>query len=213
MSLNGQQIKQIIFKIAQMIDENKMYLTELDAAIGDGDHGINMSKGFQAVIDKIKDDNGDNIGDMLKKVSMALIANVGGASGPLYGTAFMKAGMWVGNRREISIEDYYNMLLEALNGIKARGRASIGEKTMVDSLEPAINELKISIDNKFNELECLEKMVNSAKLGMENTKNIVATKGRASYLGERSIGHLDPGAVSCYLILKTIFEEVKKIKG
>lgn len=210
MTINGLQIRDIIYKIADVIEENKMYLTELDATIGDGDHGLNMSKGFQAVKDKIKDDECKNIGDMLKKASMALISNVGGASGPLYGTAFMKAGMVVMNKEEIEVRDFAIMLEEALNGVKARGKATVGEKTMVDTIEPAVNALKDALNNNLNSLDCLKKMYYGALIGKESTKDMVATKGRASYLGKRSKGHLDAGAVSSYLILKTIYEEIAK---
>lgn len=210
MAINGLQVREIICKISDVIEDNKMYLTELDATIGDGDHGLNMSKGFQAVMEKIKDDECKNIGEMIKKASMALISNVGGASGPLYGTAFMKAGMVVNNKEEIVIEDFVKMLEEALNGIKARGKATVGEKTMVDTIEPALNALRDAIDKNLNTLECLEKMHDAALMGKESTKEMIATKGRASYLGERSKGHLDAGAVSSYLILKTIYEEVAR---
>lgn len=210
MAINGLQIRDIIYKITDIIEENKMYLTELDATIGDGDHGLNMSKGFQAVKEKIKDDECKNIGDMLKKASMALISNVGGASGPLYGTAFLKASSVVMNKEEIEVIDFAKMLEEALNGIKARGKATIGEKTMVDTIEPALNGLKEAIENNLTPLECLEKMNDAALMGKDSTKDMIATKGRASYLGERSKGHLDAGAVSSYLILKTIYEEIAK---
>ncbi|QCX33334.1 dihydroxyacetone kinase subunit L [Caloramator sp. E03] len=213
MTVNYLQVKNIIYKIADVIEENKMYLTNLDAAIGDGDHGLNMSKGFKVVKEKLESDESKNIGDILKKVSMALISTVGGASGPLYGTAFMKAGMKAINKDEIDINDFTLLLEEALKGIKDRGKATIGEKTMVDTLEPALYALKASINDKLDCVECLDKMMDAAFIGKENTKDMIAKKGRASYLGERSKGHLDPGAVSSYLILKTICDEVKAIRG
>lgn len=213
MAVNYLQVKNIIYKIADVIEENKMYLTNLDAAIGDGDHGLNMSKGFKVVKEKLEGDESKNIGDILKKVSMALISTVGGASGPLYGTAFMKAGMKAMNKDEIDINDFVLIFEEALNGIKDRGKATVGEKTMVDTLEPALYTLKASINDNLNSVECLNKMIDAAYLGKESTKDMIAKKGRASYLGERSKGHLDAGAVSSYLILKTIYDEVKAIRG
>ncbi|RDU23488.1 dihydroxyacetone kinase subunit DhaL [Anaerosacchariphilus polymeriproducens] len=208
MSVRGLRVIEIINKIADDIEKNKMYLTELDAAIGDGDHGLNMSKGFLAVKEKLKDDDGNNIGDILKKTGMALVSNVGGASGPLYGTAFMKAAMVVNGKKEIEIEDFKQVLEAALEGIKIRGKAKLNEKTIIDALEPAVEALKNALDNGSNAEEALKKAVNAAETGVEHTKDIIATKGRASYLGERSIGHQDPGAASCLLILKTIYNEI-----
>lgn len=211
MSINGAQVIQILNKISEVMDENKAYLTELDATIGDGDHGLNMSKGFIAVKEKIKDDSGVNIGDTLKKVGMALVSNVGGAAGPLYGTAFMKAAVAVNGKESVDINDFIRMLEEALAGIKMRGKGELGEKTMIDAIEPALEALKGSVTSGLGDVEVLKKAKDAALEGVENTKKIIATKGRASYLGERSIGHQDAGATSSYLILNTIYEEVSKI--
>lgn len=174
--MDSKKVIEILIKISEKIDKNKEYLTELDAAIGDGDHGLNMSKGFKAVSDKLKAEEDDNIGNIFKNTGMTLVSNVGGASGPLYGTAFMKASMALKDKNEIDINDFLSALKLALEGIKSRGKSTEGEKTMIDALSPAIK----------------------------------ATKGRASYLGDRSIGHQDPGATSCFYILETIYEEAKK---
>lgn len=213
MSINGLIVKNILYRIADVLDENKKYLTELDAAIGDGDHGINMSKGFSAVREKIRDDDEKNIGNILKKTGMALVTNVGGASGPLYGTAFLKAAAVVENKDNIELKDFYLMMEEALAGIKIRGGAKVGDKTMVDALEPAVLALRNSIEKNEMPVKALELAKLAAENGMLHTRDISARKGRASYLGERSIGHRDPGAVSSYLILNTIYEEIKIIKG
>ncbi|KRQ87696.1 PTS-dependent dihydroxyacetone kinase, ADP-binding subunit DhaL [Caloramator mitchellensis] len=211
MSLNVEQTLRIIYKIGDKIEENKQYLTELDAAIGDGDHGINLSKGFRAAVEKLRNTQVKDIGETMKIVGMALVSNVGGASGPLYGTAFMKSGQAMIGKTEIDINDFYKMLYEALSGIKLRGKATVGEKTMVDAIEPALNELKNAIDEGFGAISALERAKNAALSGMHFTKEIAATKGRASYLGERSIGHQDAGATSSYIILDCIYEEVKNI--
>lgn len=208
MSVSGLRVIEIINKIADVIEENKLFLTELDAAIGDGDHGLNMSKGFQAVKEKLKEDNGSNIGDILKKTGMTLVSNVGGASGPLYGTAFMKAAMVVNGKSEIDIKDFEQILQAALDGIKIRGKAQLNEKTMIDALEPALNALIDASEKGMSSKEALKEAVEAAKKGVEHTKEIIATKGRASYLGERSIGHQDPGAASSALILNTIYNEI-----
>lgn len=208
MSISGSRVIEIINKIADVIEENKLFLTELDAAIGDGDHGLNMSKGFNAVREKLKEEDGSNIGDVLKKTGMTLVSNVGGASGPLYGTAFMKAAMVVNGKEEIDIKDFEQILQAAIDGVKMRGKAQLNEKTMIDALEPAFNALCSAIEKGLSSKEALKEAVDAAQKGVEHTKEIIATKGRASYLGERSIGHQDPGAASSALILKTIYNEM-----
>lgn len=209
MSIKGTEVIEIINKIADVINENKLYLAELDAAIGDGDHGLNMDKGFQAVKEKLKDDNGKNLGDVFKKVGMTLVSTVGGASGPLYGTAFMKSASVLNNKDEMDMYDFIEVLKVSLEGIKMRGKGVYGEKTMIDALEPALNSLVKSKEENLSVIESLEECVNCAREGVEFTKTIIATKGRASYLGERSIGHQDAGATSTYLILKTVYEFIK----
>ena len=208
--VSGEDIKGILRRISMIIETNKLYLSELDAAIGDGDHGLNMSKGFKAVIKKTEELPDDDLGNILKSSGMALVSNVGGASGPLYGTAFMKAGMILLNKSTMNINDFIEMLQVALDGIKMRGKATEGEKTMIDALSPAIKAGKKAIDEEKNVKEILILIRDAAKEGMEYTKNIIATKGRASYLGERSLGHQDAGATSMYLILNTITEELVK---
>lgn len=207
---NGKDIKEILRKISTIIETNKLYLSELDAAIGDGDHGLNMSKGFKAVVEKIKDLPEDDLGNILKSSGMALVSTVGGASGPLYGTAFMKAGVILLKKSTMNINDFIEILQEALDGIKMRGKATEGEKTMIEALSPAIEAGKKAIDQGKTTKEILILIRDAAKEGMEHTKNIIATKGRASYLGERSLGHQDAGATSMYLILNTITEELVK---
>ena len=211
MSITLMNLINIINKIADTMDENKIFLTELDAAIGDGDHGINMTRGFHAVREKLKTNISSTAGDILKTVGMTLVSNVGGAAGPLYGTAFMKAAIVVKDNETLDIKDFIKIMEAALEGIKLRGKATVGEKTMVDAVVPAINALQEGIIQNLKPFEILFNACEAAKGGVEFTKSIVATKGRASYLGERSIGHQDPGATSTYLILKVIYEEVKKL--
>lgn len=208
MSINGKKVIEILTQIAEKIDENKVYLSELDATIGDGDHGINMSKGFKAVTEKLKEDDGVDIAGILKKTGMALVSTVGGASGPLYGTAFMKSSMSVNGKIEIDIKDFSNMLKDALDGIKMRGKAKACEKTMIDALEPALEAINKGIERGLESKEILKLAKEAAYNGVEYTKTIIATKGRASYLGERSIGHQDAGATSSAIILETIYEAI-----
>lgn len=207
------EIKDILQKVAMTIENNKVYLTELDAAIGDGDHGINMNKGFKALELKIKDLGDNDIGKLFKTAGMTIVSTVGGASGPLYGTAFMKASVPANNKSEIDINDFLNILESALNGIEMRGKSKAGEKTMIDTLSPALDKAKVLLGENKSDVEILKGLKESAKQGMESTKDILATKGRASYLKERSIGHIDPGSASMYLIISTIVDEVLRIKG
>ncbi len=191
----------VLVKIKDKIVENKDFLTDLDRAIGDADHGINMARGFTAVIDKLPKDN-DDIGDMFKKTGMTLLSSVGGASGPLYGTIFMKSGGVAKGKTELDLPLAVQMLDIAIAGVKKRGKAETGEKTMLDALVPAYEAMK-KVEEDGGELkEAFEKAYMAAKAGVEFTKTIKATKGRASYLGDRSIGHQDPGATSSMLMFE-----------
>lgn len=200
----------LINAIGQVITDNKVLLTELDSAIGDGDHGINMARGFGAVKLKIESWQEDPPSVVLKKTGMTLISTVGGASGPLYGTAFLKASSVLASNNVITPSIYAAVFTEVINGIKAIGKATSGEKTMLDALEPACNSFKVGISEGKSAVECLTLALNAAEDGVLFTKNIRATKGRASYLGDRSIGHADPGATSSMLIIKAILDYVKK---
>ena len=182
----------VIKDIAAVIEENWHFLTDLDAAIGDADHGANLHRGFNAVLQKLPEDK--DIGTILKTVGMTLVSTVGGASGPLYGTAFMKMGMKLAGKEEISHDDLLAALDEAVAGIQARGHAVKGEKTMLDAVLPAMDVLHNG--------GSWDDAVKAADEGVEYTTTIIATKGRASYLGERSIGHQDPGATSITMMLK-----------
>lgn len=200
----------ILEDMAHVIHENKEYLTELDAKIGDSDHGINMDKGFTAINEKLPELSDGDIGTILKQGAMLLISKVGGASGPLYGTAFLKGGAALQGKMEINGEDGIVFLDEAIKGIKMRGKAESGDKTMLDALIPAYESYKDSIDNGDDMLKAAYEAQIAALEGVEYTKGIIARKGRASYLGERSIGHQDPGATSSYLLLKSVYDTLKK---
>jgi dihydroxyacetone kinase-like protein len=192
---------------ADKMAEHRQELTDFDQAIGDGDHGINMSRGFKAVMEKLPTVSDKNIDDILKAVGMTLVSTVGGASGPLYGTAFMKAGAAVKGKEELSDEDVILAFDEAVGGIQFRGKAVQGEKTILDSMIPAINAIKASIAAGKSMSEALVDAETAAWDGVEYTKTIIATKGRASYLGERSIGHQDPGATS----MAYVFQAAKEV--
>jgi len=196
--------------VAGMIAKNSSYLTELDSAIGDADHGANMERGFKAVINKLPEVGDKDIGTIFKTVGMTLLSTVGGAGGPLYGTWFLQAGMKTAGKMELTLADWTEALEASLNGIVMRGKAELGDKTMVDALTPAVNALKQAIQENQQISTALVLSADSAQKGMEGTIPLVARKGRASYLGERSAGHQDPGATSTYLMLKVAAETWKK---
>jgi dihydroxyacetone kinase-like protein len=191
---------------ASVLGENRDYLTQLDAAIGDADHGANMDRGFKAVIGKVPEMADKDIGTVFKTVGMTLLSTVGGAGGPLYGTFFIQAGMKTAGKMELTLEDWTTAMEAALAGIIMRGKAELGDKTMVDALTPALDALKQAMLENLPMHQALLNSAEAARAGMEGTIPLVARKGRASYLGERSAGHQDPGATSSYLILKTAAE-------
>lgn len=206
--VDSKKVLDIIDKMKEDIIENKAFLTELDNVIGDGDHGINLARGFSKVEEKYAAMEGKDIGTILKTVGMTLVSTVGGASGPLYGTAFMKAGAYLNGKMEIDFPMFIGALKEATAGIKLRGKSTTGEKTMLDAIVPAINAMEENFEQTGDAKQALQAGVKAAEEGVEYTKTIIATKGRASYLGERSIGHQDPGATSFTHILTVIANEV-----
>ncbi|MBR0102688.1 MAG: dihydroxyacetone kinase subunit L [Selenomonadaceae bacterium] len=207
--MDTKKILAIIEAIAKRIEAEKNFLTELDNEIGDGDHGINLARGFKAVEEKLPTFADKDIGAILKGVGTALVSTVGGASGPLYGTAFMKAGNVCKGKMEITEADFVAALDAAINGVKMRGKAVEGEKTMLDALCPAYKAIKVGIDGGKNLIDALADGVDAAAKGVEYTKTIIATKGRASYLKERSLGHQDPGATSSLFMLQTTLEVLR----
>jgi len=192
-------------QIAVVMNEHKEYLTELDAAIGDADHGINMARGFNKVMEEIEDYKNNSIGSILKQTGMALISSVGGAAGPLYGSFFLQAGNSLGNNGQVTAQAFYECLLQGLAGVKSRGRALVGEKTLIDTMEPAIVAVKTSLNSGNTLLDALAHAVLAAEVGMLSTIDMQAKKGRASYLGARSIGHQDPGATSAFYLFQTLY--------
>jgi len=205
-SLDTKQMAAIIEGMAKKIEAEKEYLTELDNEIGDGDHGINLARGFEAVEKKLPSLAGGDIGALLKGVGMQLVSTVGGASGPLYGTAFMKAGMACKGLTEIDGPAFVKAMEAAVDGIKMRGKATEGEKTMLDALCPALKVMQDEVAAGKSLKEALQDAAQAAEKGVEYTKTIIATKGRASYLGERSLGHQDPGATSSLYLLQVLAE-------
>jgi dihydroxyacetone kinase-like protein len=205
-TVTKEQIVRWLESTAAVLEANKSYLTDLDSAIGDADHGINMDRGFKKVMEKLPTVADKDIGNILKTVGMTLISSVGGASGPLYGTFYMRGGMAADAKEELDADDLINVLQGAVDGIIQRGRAQPGDKTMVDALLPAMAALKAAVADGQDVRAGMAAAVAAAEQGMKDTIPLQARKGRASYLGERSIGHQDPGATSSHLILNALLE-------
>ena len=190
-----------IREFARLIADHKEMLTELDSAIGDADHGINMHRGMTAVVTTLESESPGRPSELFKRTGMTLVSTVGGASGPLYGTAFLRMSATVGDAEELDGNDLAKMLRAALEGVVQRGKASPGDKTMLDALGPAVEALESAVADGQPLAEALDAAVRAAEEGRAKTIPMVARKGRASYLGERSAGHQDPGATSVTLLV------------
>ena len=206
MAITRDDVLNWIKSYAQAIEENCEMLTDLDREIRDADHGANMRRGFRAVLEKLPSVEDKDIGTILKNVGMTLLSKVGGAAGPLYSTMFTKAGMTIGTKMEMDLNDWAQALEASTTGIAKLGKALPNDKTMLDALYPALNALSAAMGNGASVGEALQKSADAAHEGMLATIPLVARKGRASYLGERSAGHQDPGATSTYLLIKTAAE-------
>ena len=201
--MGATQTLDVIRAMAAAMEENRRYLTKLDSEIGDGDHGNNMHRGLQAALERLDGADPSTPADALKAVSMALVSKVGGAAGPLYGTAFLRASSAVSDKAELSAQDAAGALEAALGGVKQRGRAEVGDKTIVDALEPAVEAAKkAASEANGNVAAVFRAAAEAAQEGAESTVPLTARKGRASYLGPRAQGHQDPGATSTYLLLE-----------
>ncbi len=191
----------VIKEMAAAMEEHRRALTRLDSEIGDGDHGNNMHRGFQAALERLEATNPQSPADALKAVSTALISKVGGAAGPLYGTAFLRASTALSGKEDLSSEDVAEAVGAALSGVRQRGKAEEGDKTMVDALAPAAEAAKEAASAGSGAGEVFRAAAEAAGEGAEATVELTAKRGRASYLGERAAGHMDPGARSSYLLL------------
>ena len=201
MSLDAAWARRWIELAAADVAEQRDYLVDLDRAIGDGDHGENMDRGFKAAVEALGQAEPASVAEVLKTVAKTLMSTVGGAAGPLYGTAFLRASKAAGDG-ELDAAGVAAIIEGALGGIQARGKATTGEKTMVDAWTPALEAARAAAEAGGDAGVVLEAAATAAEAGAAATEPLRATKGRASYLGERSIGHLDPGAVSTSLILR-----------
>lgn len=208
MTLTTETLHTWLRHVAEMIHAQRDQLTALDAAIGDADHGANLDRGFTAVIDALAAQNQADAGALLKAVGMRLISTVGGASGPLYGTAFRRAGKTLEGYTELTPDDLLRALRAFVDGVMTMGKAEPGDKTMVDALVPAVDAFAHALAEGEALKPALHKAAEAAQAGAVATIPIMARRGRASYLGERSIGHQDPGATSAALMLRALADVV-----
>ena len=196
------QLSAWMTSFAESIEEHKDHLTRLDSAIGDADHGINMDRGMKAVVEKLGAEPPASVDALFKAVGMTLVSSVGGASGPLYGTFFLRFGMACGESQSLSAADLAKAFRSGLDGVVARGKAEPGDKTMFDALAPAVEGLDRMLADGASLAEALAWAATAAEEGRDATIPMLARKGRASYLVERSIGHQDPGATSSALLIR-----------
>ena len=205
---DSKKVIQILQEIAHKIEAEKDFLTKLDQPIGDSDHGINMARGFGEVEKKLPTLEGKDIGTILKTVGMTLVSTVGGASGPLYGSAFLKAGIACAGKEELDLSEFLSVLETATEAVKQRGKSTTEEKTMLDAMVPSLEAMHTKLEEGGDAKAVLSAGVDAAWKGVDHTKDLVATKGRASYVGERGIGHQDPGATSYSDILEVIRDQI-----
>jgi len=206
------QLRQWLNRYADHIEAQETYLSELDAAIGDGDHGANMTRGMETVRARLQEQQEAELSAsmLMRNVAMILISSVGGAAGPLYGAFFLRAAKDAGNRQSITLIQLSQMFRSGLEGVQQRGKAALAEKTMIDAMSPAVEALASAAEEGKSREAALQEAKEAAATGMEGTIQLQATKGRASYLGERSIGHQDPGATSTYYLFLAAEETLGK---
>jgi phosphoenolpyruvate---glycerone phosphotransferase subunit DhaL len=200
LSITSKEVRDWIRAYASEIAEHRAELVRLDTAIGDGDHGTNMDRGMRKAVEKLDGTVGEDIGALLKAVGMALVSSVGGAAGPLYGTLFLQMGMASAGRAELDLAGWTAALEAGVKGVQMRGKAEPGDKTMVDALVPALEALRAAEGSGL--ADALRRSADAAEEGMRATTPLEARRGRASYLGPRSVGHQDPGATSTQLLLE-----------
>jgi dihydroxyacetone kinase-like protein len=206
--INVAELVNIVDTMSNIIMENEVYFCELDSAAGDGDFGMSLSKGFKVLKDEWEELSKDNIGAFLKECGMLITEHCGGASGPIWGSAFRTAGKYAIGKTELNLKELGELLQSTVDGIQKTGGAKLGDKTLLDALIPATESLKRSAEANEDMLEAMKKSAYEAVLGGEKTKEIVARKGRASYLGERSINFPDAGATAIGVIFTGIVEKI-----
>ena len=208
-TLSSSDFLKIINAMCDMLEQEKGYLSELDGAIGDGDHGVNMAKCFREVKKKLPENIDKDVGTILKNVGMVILNSVGGAMGALYGTLFLKASREVMGKMEVNLEDLIKMFEAGEKGIQEMGKAQLGDKTLLDTIDPAVKALKEAQAKGKSLADALADFSEAAKRGAEFTREMISKIGRSSRLGVRTIGHQDAGATSCYFILNVFYQGIK----
>jgi dihydroxyacetone kinase-like protein len=204
--LSIEQMKQMFLHLCRDMVSSTNLLSQADRAIGDGDHGVGMARGFEAVRERLEGETYQTAADLLKSVGTVLIASIGGASGAIFGTFFRGAAESLAERRQFTATDFAALLAGGLAAVKARGGAKAGDKTMVDALEPAALKAAAMTGEPLSQIA--RASAEAAREGMEKTKGMIARVGKAKTLGERSLGHLDPGAVSVHLMLRSMADYI-----
>lgn len=210
--ISTQNMITIIEKMGEIVIKNEVYFCELDSVAGDGDFGMSVAKGFKQLKTDWDDLSKDDVGAFLKDAGMVITEFCGGASGPIWGSAFRAAGKSAKGKTEITLTDFAELMEAAVAGIQKRGNAQLGDKTLLDALIPTTMELRKGADNSASMLESLEKGAKAARDGAEKTKSMTANKGRASYVGERSLDHPDAGAMALGIIFTELYEFITTLK-
>ncbi|HCR61105.1 MAG TPA: dihydroxyacetone kinase subunit L [Serratia liquefaciens] len=206
MALTKQQVVDWLMRCGEVFTQQRDFLTRLDTEIGDADHGLNMNRGFNKVVEKLPSVADKDIGFILKNTGMTLLSSVGGASGPLFGTFFIRAAQAANAKQSLDLAELHQLMQEGVDGVVMRGKAEPGDKTMCDAWWSVVDSLGQSVEQQLSVAEALQRASERAEQAVESTITMQARKGRASYLGERSIGHQDPGATSVMLMMKTLAE-------
>ncbi|GAK28251.1 dihydroxyacetone kinase subunit DhaL [Serratia liquefaciens] len=206
MALTKQQVVDWLMRCGEVFTQQRDFLTRLDTEIGDADHGLNMNRGFNKVVEKLPSVADKDIGFILKNTGMTLLSSVGGASGPLFGTFFIRAAQAANAKQSLDLAELHQLMQEGVDGVVMRGKAEPGDKTMCDAWWAVVDSLGQSVEQQLSVAEALQRASERAERAVESTITMQARKGRASYLGERSIGHQDPGATSVMLMMKTLAE-------
>jgi len=211
MKVTFEQWKQLFERIAEQIEVKKDELSELDRAVGDGDHGVTMSLGWQAIVEQLSQYSGHDCGALSKEMGMTFLNAVGSSVGPLYATAFIRGGAVLQGKQELDEDDVVQFWLTAIRGIGERGKAQVGDKTMMDAWIPSMEALEAARKEGKSLIESFELAVTAAETGMLSTEQMLSQKGRSSRLGDRSVGHIDPGASSAHLIIETFTNGLKQL--
>jgi dihydroxyacetone kinase-like protein len=212
MEVTIHDFKKILLTIQNRVEQQKDYLSELDRALGDGDHGVTMSLGWQAIADKVNAFEAEDCGLLCKEIAMSFLNAVGSSVGPLYATAFLRGSVVLQGKAVINEEAMVGFWSAMVQGIQERGKAQLGDKTMLDTWIPAIESLQQAYHEDKDMVACLHDAAQAGERGMESTKDLLSKKGRSSKLGDRALGHLDPGATSAAIILSAFYESVKELQ-